>query len=134
MLIKVCGIKEQDNLDLLNVQHLDMIGLNFYEPSKRFLASDIHLSIPKGIQKTGVFVQHSLEYILEKSRQYNLDFAQLHGGESVELCKEVQAHIPVIKVFSIDEDFDWTICDEFSFCDYLLFDTKCIGFGGSGGY
>jgi phosphoribosylanthranilate isomerase len=63
-----------------------------------------------------------------------LDFVQLHGGESVEKCESLKKNkVGVIKVFSIDKDFDFDEVNDFISCtDFFLFDTKSDGYGGSG--
>jgi len=65
-------------------------------------------------------------------KKYNLSYLQLHGGESVEYCQKAQKYCPVVKVFSVDAEFNFVETEEFDFCDYFLFDTKCKDFGGSG--
>ena len=55
MKIKVCGMREKDNIaGLVNLQP-DYIGFIFWESSKRY-CTDIPKDIPKHIKKVGVFV------------------------------------------------------------------------------
>ena len=90
--------------------------------------------LPKYIKKVGVFVDESIEIIQSKIEKYNLDCIQLHGTESVEFCQKLkELPIEIIKVFSIKDNFNFEILNEFeSVCDYFLFDTKGELPGGNG--
>ena len=111
----------------------DMIGLNFYKKSKRYIdGSDRFMQTKKGPQRVGVFVQEDIEIVLKKAKAYNLDYIQCHGHESKEYCRQIQSHIKVIKVFSISKKEDFSQTEAFSFCDLFLFDTYTKDFGGSG--
>lgn len=103
----------------------DFLGFIFWKKSPRFF--DVEMpKLPDSIQKVGVFVDASLEEIRSKMKQYNLDIIQLHGNETVDFCSNLkQDDIPIIKVFSIDDIFDFTALEPFEgVCDYFLFDTK----------
>lgn len=76
----------------------------------------------------GVFVNASLDVILQKKELYKLDYAQLHGDENLSFVEEIQSFIPVIKVFRIDDDFNPAILKDFDFCDmfYLTLLLKTL--------
>lgn len=131
MIIKVCGITEERNHQEISRLPVDMIGINFYKPSKRYIG-DRTLSVVEGQQRVGVFVQASIESIREAIIKHQLDFAQLHGDESADYCFQVVRFIPVIKVFRIDDQFDWSNVDSFKGVRYFLFDTKSKMYGGTG--
>ena len=114
----------------------DYMGFIFWEKSARYFNGTIPELI-KTVKKVGVFVNQSLEEILEKVVKHNLQAVQLHGNESVEfvseLKKQLSKKIEIIKVFSADENFDFEIIKPFEpFCDYFLFDTKGKLPGGNG--
>lgn len=135
MKVKVCGITNPRNLLQLSMLRLDMIGYNFYPDSKRFVGEDMLLSlvaIPTSIKKVGVFVNASLEYIKEQQETYKLDYVQLHGDENLDMIKAATKLAPVIKVFRITNDFDFTSTSAFSSADLFLFDTYTKSYGGSG--
>lgn len=136
MVIKVCGIKTKENIDLLAQLNVEMIGLNFYPPSARYIDPVIgidHFSIlPKEMKRVGVFVNESLENINEIASKYNLDYIQLHGDEDVNFCKSVAKYHKIIKVFRVDDQTDFHNISEYSFANYYLFDTATKHFGGSG--
>ncbi|WP_233590160.1 phosphoribosylanthranilate isomerase [Flavobacterium microcysteis] len=112
----------------------DFLGFIFYKKSPRYLEETIHEIVPN-IKKVGVFVNASLEEIREKSKQYVLDYIQLHGDETPEFCAAVESSTSakVIKAFALDSSFDFSILEPYqNSCSYFLFDTKGQHFGGNG--
>jgi len=135
MKVKVCGIKFQENLDELSVLPIDMIGLNFYEKSKRFITPDSKLSVkalPKSIAKVGVFVNALPDALASSADKYQLDYLQLHGDEDEDYILAAQKIAKVIKVFRVDRFFDFEKTESYSMVDLFLFDTYTVSFGGSG--
>ena len=89
--------------------------------------------IPKTITKVGVFVNETKENIINLVKKYSLDCIQLHGDESVQVCKEIQKYVPVIKAFGVNSSFDLNSCKEYEgVADLFLFDTSTESYGGSG--
>lgn len=114
----------------------DFLGLIFYEKSPRFVPQNVDNQLKQktfGSQKVGVFVNESEEKILEIIKEFNLDFVQLHGSETPDFCEKIREKIPVIKAFGISSKEDLFAAKKYyQSVDYLLFDTKTSGFGGSG--
>ena len=109
------------------------MGFIFYAPSPRNLIVRPEY-LPTGTKRVGVFVNADFEAINEKIEEYQLNLIQLHGSESPEACLRLkQQGVEVIKAFAIRsaEDFQQTTAYTDT-CDYFLFDTPCIGYGGSG--
>jgi phosphoribosylanthranilate isomerase len=135
--IKVCGMRDESNIRELVKIHPDYIGFIFYSGSERFAGDNFDLRIleyiPESINKVGVFVKADIDYIFEKINTFGLNLIQLHGGESSEFCRELShSGIPVIKVFSINEGFNFKSVNPFkAFCNYFMFDTECRTYGGS---
>ncbi len=137
--IKVCGMRESQNILALAELQPDFMGFIFYEKSARFtgdvLEKEILRSLPRSIQKTGVFVNENVEKVIEISKEYGLDFVQLHGNETVEFCEKLKNEGPkIIKVFAVDNSFNFSGTAKFEdVADYFLFDTKADGgYGGHG--
>ena len=139
MIIKVCGMREPQNIREVAALAINWIGFIFYERSKRFVercpteqqVTDSEQLSPK---KVGVFVNATIESMIEKASAYKLDYLQLHGNESPEDCHTLQKRgYSLIKAFPIatKEDFEKTREYE-GRVDYFLFDTRCEGYGGSG--
>lgn len=135
--LKVCGMKYPENIEQLSVLKPGFIGFIFYEKSKRFVGEDFDIkkmNINPDIQKTGVFVNASKNYILEKVKKYGLNLVQLHGNETPEFCQSLQKNgFAISKAFPVGEGFDFKNLDAYkTVCDYFLFDTKTPLYGGSG--
>ena len=133
MKLKVCGMKSENNiLDVAELQP-DYLGFIFYEKSPRYLNTEIP-ELPEGIEKIGIFVNASLNYIVDKIETYNLQGVQLHGDESPEFCEQLREYdVIVIKVFSVKNQFDFSVLEPYEdVCKYFLFDTKGREPGGNG--
>jgi phosphoribosylanthranilate isomerase len=137
MKLKICGMKYPDNILEVGSLLPDYMGFIFWEKSARYFDGVIP-ELPKSIKKVGVFVNETIEVILAKAQKHDLQAIQLHGNESVEFCNELrengnQVQIEIIKVFSVDDSFDFEVLKPFeAVCDYFLFDTKGKLPGGNG--
>jgi phosphoribosylanthranilate isomerase len=111
------------------------MGFIFYEPSPRFVGLDfmVPLELPASMNKVGVFVKHPVDFVTVAMKMNQLNYAQLHGDEPVAYCEALKKQgVNVIKVFRVDDDFDFTITQPFeSVADYFLFDTKGKLYGGN---
>ena len=135
LLVKVCGMREQQNILQLLELPIQYIGHIFYEKSPRFAADIPNLPIISSIKKTGVFVNSDQQYILSKVRELSLDAIQLHGSESPELAVQLKEStgLEIIKAFGVGENFDWSQLKPYlEKVDYFLFDSKSSAFGGTG--
>lgn len=135
MKIKVCGMRDPQNMEALAKLPIDYIGLIFYDKSPRFV-SDLDANLlPDNIDRVGVFVDANFDYIKEMIAKYKLSMVQLHGKESPEFCVKINEVLktPVIKAFSIADadDLEKTKAYEWIW-GYFLFDTKSPLRGGSG--
>jgi len=132
MKVKVCGLNNQSDIELLNKIGIDFMGFIFYQKSPRYQNKSLILSnISK--YKVGVFVNEDFESIRDKILKQNLTHVQLHGDESPSLCKKLMTLVRVIKAFRISQYFDINKTHEYlESCDYFLFDTDSDSFGGSG--
>ncbi len=138
MKIKVCGMRESENIKALMALKPDFMGFIFYPKSPRFtgemLDQELLLSFPTEIKKTGVFVNAETGFILEQVNKYGFQYVQLHGHETPHISKALkESGVGVIKAVSIDKDFDFNTLDKYEeTTDYFLFDTKGEGYGGHG--
>lgn len=138
MKIKVCGMRESENIKALVALKPDFMGFIFYPKSPRFtgemLDQELLLNFPAEIKKTGVFVNAETGFILEQVRKYDFQYVQLHGHETPEISRILKDNgVGVIKAFSVDKAFGFSILDQYKdTTDYFLFDTKGEGYGGHG--
>ncbi len=134
--IKVCGMRDTENIRLLTELNPEYIGFILYPDSKRYLGDDytLDVDIPDSIQRVGVFVNALIPDIFNWINRLNLHLVQLHGTESPEYCMELhKMGIHIIKAFGLDDNFDFSILKSYSSCcEFFLFDTKTNHHGGSG--
>ena len=83
-------MRETQNIEALAALKPDYIGFIFYPKSKRYaqgiLDTKVLDTLPKTIQKVGVFVNSSVDQVIEVMNQYQLDVVQLHGNETPQEC------------------------------------------------
>jgi phosphoribosylanthranilate isomerase len=136
--IKVCGMRDPENISGVVAALPDFLGFIFYPKSKRFVSfepsPEILAAVSDSVQKVGVFVDEAPAKVLEICQLWNLDVVQLHSHETTEYCRQIQnSGITVFKAFSVDEQFDFAMLEAYSeACDYFLFDTKGQLPGGTG--
>jgi phosphoribosylanthranilate isomerase len=132
--LKICGMREPENIRQVAALQPDYMGFIFYEKSPRFVGHNFSVPyLEAGVKRVGVFVNHSLSSVTECVANMKLDFVQLHGDESPSFCAALKdENIKVIKVFRVDDDFDFSVTNEYeSVSDYFLFDTKGKLYGGN---
>ena len=135
-MIKVCGMREAENIRAVEALGIDLMGFIFWPKSSRYV-NERPAYLPTQCKRVGVFVNASIEEIMQKVQDYALDYIQLHGSESPEYAQRLRSvygdSVAVIKAFNIatKEDLEATKSYE-GLADYFLFDTKAQLPGGSG--
>lgn len=136
-------MREPENIRQVAETGIDWMGFIFYARSAR--------SIDNGkwkidnerknsslnnfqLKRVGVFVNATPEEMMETAAHYRLDYLQLHGNESPDICYTLHKRgYAIIKAFSIATEEDLKpVADYEGRADYFLFDTKCCSYGGSG--
>lgn len=154
IMIKVCGMRDVENIRAVAALGVDMIGFVFWKDSPRYVsmmsseagimpdyAGDNVRSVGSGIKKVGVFVDDMTQNIVTRVYNYGLDYVQLHGSESRVMIEnlrrtldpDIRKGVRIIKAISVETAEDvgkWREYD--GVADMLLFDTKCTCVGGSG--
>jgi len=129
MLVKVCGLKVQNQVTELD-SIVDFLGFIYYKNSKRFIEK---ASISETAKRVGVFVNESNDNIMKIAKRDALNYLQLHGDESANMCKELRNSFKIIKAFGIDDSFEFSKLKEYEpHVDYFLFDTQSKHYGGTG--
>ena len=131
--LKICGMKFHENIKQVASLKPDYMGFIFFEKSPRNFDAEIP-EMDKEIKKTGVFVDASLDFVLEKVKKHQLQAVQLHGKESPEFCAALKVEdLEIIKVFSVKDSFDFSNLQQYEGkVDFFLFDTKGKAKGGNG--
>lgn len=144
-LIKVCGMRDAQNIEQIASLSPNFLGFIFYPRSKRYVRqSNLNVKqldkllpkdLPTSIKRVGVFVESTDAEVERIARQWKLDFVQLHSKESPAFCKKLKDKgLKVIKVFSVGkEGISLPLMREYEgVVDYFLFDTQTSDYGGSG--
>jgi len=134
LLLKVCGMRDENNLSQLIDLQPNFIGLIFHEKSPRNVTENLRINLPEHIKLTGVFVEESESFIMGKVDKYNLKAIQLHGYESPQFCKKLQNKgLIIMKAFNIHDAFEFSNTEPYEgLCDYFLFDAFGQHAGGNG--
>ena len=149
MIIKVCGMRDPENIRKVASLGVNWIGVIFFAGSPRRIFENGKWKMESGntacrnfqfsilnsqLKTVGVFVNASFEEMTEAASVFRLDYLQLHGNETPDECHALQKRgYSLIKAFRIATADD--LCQTAGYegrVDYFLFDTKCDGYGGSG--
>ena len=132
MIVKVCGMRDSENIRAIEQTKADLMGFIFHPKSPRFVAS-LPEYMPKKQKRVGVFVNASLEQILAKAQKFSLEYIQLHGDEPPAFCSELKNRgLKVIRALRIANADDIIRAESYNMADLMIFDTKTELYGGSG--
>ena len=122
--VKICGIRTEEEIDIVNEYKPDYIGFIFVEGRRRFItlekAKELKSHLSGDIKAVGVFLDAPIEKVLEAARSGAIDMIQLHGHEDSNYVKEIKKNVdmPIIKAYN-----------SFECADYALFDNPNPGLG-----
>ena len=129
--VKVCGMRDADNIREVERLGIDLMGFIFWPRSCRYV-SERPAYLPTACKRVGVFVDAAIDEVLQKTQEYALDIIQLHGHESPEYIRQLRG-LRVIKAVSIGKRSDLAVCRDYEGAvDCFLFDTKGESAGGNG--
>lgn len=136
--VKICGIKNLQDVQAVNKHKPDFAGFVFYPLSKRYVslivARRLKAALNRHIKTVGVFVNAPVEEIAAAAEQGIIDLVQLHGDEGNAYIAELKkiCRLPIIKAVRVQDENDIKRADYYN-CDYLLFDTYSqSAYGGTG--
>ena len=133
-LIKVCGMREAENIRAVEALGIRLMGFIFWPKSSRYVAGR-PAYLPTQCKRVGVFVDEAIETVKRIADDYALDYIQLHGSESPDYIRQLKAVATprLIKAFNIATIADLEqIAPYTGLVDYFLFDTKGPSVGGNG--
>ena len=135
MIIKVCGMREPENIRAVEALGVDLMGFIFWPPSSRYVGEKPSY-LPENCRRVGVFVDAAPEDILAAVRDFRLDVLQLHGHETPEAVAALKERLPAVRIVKSlavkgPEDLEQAAAYE-DVCDAFLFDTKGKLPGGNG--
>ena len=122
-LVKVCGMREAENIREVEAVGIDLMGFIFWPKSGRYV-SERPAYLPTNCKRVGVFVDEDVETVKRIADDYVLDFIQLHGHESRAYCAQLKG-LKLIKAFNIATTEDFKQTESYTgIVDYFLFDTR----------
>jgi len=139
--IKICGITTVEDASSAVQLGADMIGLNFYPASPRYVSPEQAEVIASEVsQTTGVFVNESAEQINRIADDVRLGWVQLHGDEPAELLADIRSDLPIIRVRCLDDRGLAAVAEDLEACRKhgrepaaILVDATVSGqYGGTG--
>jgi phosphoribosylanthranilate isomerase len=133
MVIKVCGMREAENIRAVEELGVQWLGLIFWSKSSRYVAMP-PAYLPTRAKRIGVFVDAPIDEVMQHVTDYGLHAVQLHGKESPEYVRECKnAQCAIIKAFNIATPADLKQTEPYEgLVYYFLFDTKGPSVGGNG--
>jgi phosphoribosylanthranilate isomerase len=129
---KICGLSTPETLDAAVAAGARFIGFVTYPRSPRHVASNDMLKslgarVPKGVIRTGLFVDPDDALLDERLATGAIDLLQLHGGETPERVAAIKARTgkAVMKVIKVGEasDIERGIAAYAGVADRLMFDV-----------
>jgi len=122
--IKICGVTNLADARACVDLDADMIGLNFYPRSPRYIepqrVREIVKAIPRSVRAVGVFVDTTADEVRSLAKTAGIKCVQLHGDLSPETCRDLAREFRVIRAFSTGDKFHPEDVGAFSDCDVLL--------------
>ncbi len=102
--IKICGIRREADINIVNKYKPEYIGFIF-APTRRYVspeyAATLKSGLANGIRTVGVFVNEPVKTVLSTARTAGLDVIQLHGDEDVEYIKSLGTDYEIWKAVRI---------------------------------
>jgi phosphoribosylanthranilate isomerase len=135
--VKICGITNYNDALAAVSAGADVIGLNFYEKSPRYItpdaAAEIVSKLPAFIDIAGVFVNETFEKIQQTIEICQLTWVQFHGDETPEFCNQFRSiNVKTIKAIRVKEPADIKQADLFNTDAVLLDAFDPSKYGGTG--
>lgn len=137
MIIKVCGMRDPENIAEVAALSPMLMGFIFYDRSPRCargLDPEVVKRLPEFIRPVALTVNASYEEITAICREYGFRIVQLHGDESPGLCRRLHHDgLVVFKAIAVSDDIDWdSVAAYEGAVDLFVFDRKTPARGGSG--
>lgn len=138
--IKICGVTIAADALAVAAVGADLIGINLWSGSKRYVATPHAVRLVRVIRATkpsiqiaGVFVDATAEAIAATVETVGLDIVQLHGDESPNDCAIIAAATPakVWKAIAVTSPADLADLERWP-VDAIVVDSPSVGRGGSG--
>lgn len=132
--IKICGLKRAEDIEYVNEYRPEYAGFVFFPPSSRYVtleeAKALSGRLSPDIIPVGVFLDNTLEEILEVEKSGAVKVLQIHGKDAPLLVRKLKeiSSLPVWEAVTVKSKADVERARE-SAADMVLLDN---GPGGTG--
>jgi phosphoribosylanthranilate isomerase len=136
--VKVCGMTNLADAEHAAANGAWAIGLIHHRDSPRYVrpeaAEEIGAALKRRCEVAGVFVNSTLDEVIEAAERENLTLLQFHGEEGPSFCVEAgrRSGAKVIKAMRIKSAADVQAAEAFR-TDFHLFDSYWHGLHGGTG-
>lgn len=123
--VKICGIKTEEEIEIVNEFCPDYIGFIFAKSPRKVTvekAMKLRKMLKPEIQVVGVFVDEGPEDINNLIEKCQLNVVQLHGRETVDICAKIKSKVWK-SVLVRDRSHLEVIPDYLPYVDGILLDT-----------
>ncbi len=131
IVIKICGLRTPEALDVALHAGADMVGFVFFPPSPRHVDASTARALGARVRgrarKVALSVDAGDEELAASIEALQPDFLQLHGKESPKRVLAVKARfkLPVIKAIAVERRNDLEVVPEYAeVADRLIFDAR----------
>ena len=133
--IKICGLRDEQHVDVSINAGADALGFVLYPPSVRAISLELFAKltrrVPAFVSTVALFVNPTKQEVDSALSTARIDLLQFHGNEPETFCASFGR--PYVKALAVDESFDllqWG--GQYASAAALLLDTPSAGHGGSG--
>jgi phosphoribosylanthranilate isomerase len=129
--VKICGLKDRENLDAAIAGGAAYVGFVFHKKSPRNIeiadAAELAASVPAGVCKVALTADADDDAIAAILESVPIDMLQLHGNETPDRVTEIKSRfgLPVMKAVGLGGAADIAELVRFSkVADQILVDAK----------
>ena len=131
LIVKICGLKTPETLDVALDAGADMVGFVFFPPSPRSVtmgeARALGAQVKGRAKKVALTVDADDALLADIVAALSPDLLQLHGHESPERVAAIKArfNLPAMKAIAIETKADLDLVGTYaSVADRILFDAR----------
>lgn len=133
MVIKICGIRRFEDIEIINKYKPDYIGFIFAKSKRQItpeFAAELSKKLDNSVKTVGVFVNSPIIEVENTAKIAKLSAVQLHGDENEEYVQNLSVDCEIWKAVRLKDGED---IPDFDGTDKILLDKfKDTEYGGSG--
>lgn len=133
MVIKICGIRRFEDIEIINKYKPDYIGFIFAKSKRQItpeFAAELSKKLDNSVKTVGVFVNSPISEVENTAKTAGLSAVQLHGDENEDYIQNLSVDCEIWKAVRLKDGED---IPDFDGTDKILLDKfKDTEYGGSG--